>query len=524
MTQTVAAFRGVLTAPDAPPESRWPADLAVFHDTNLDQVFEAVLAGRESYDLQEFFHTPLGDRSAITYRHDVFRDLDGRPLRAHVVAFGDRMRSMREYLALSTKRGYQYQQKRWFLVAAAEYCDAVSGLAEALDDCEIGSAGLAGLREFLRRYTHSTAFVGLSEQLQAVEGGLAGIRYAVEIKGDRVRVGYFHDEPDFGADVSATFERFRQGAVKSYLAKITEHRDMNHVEGQILDRVALLFPAEFGALDRFCAEHAGFADPVVAGFDREVQFYLAWLDYLAPLRNAGLPVSYSDLSDDRRERATATYDLALAAKLVAAGTPVVTNDYHLDETERVIVVSGPNQGGKTTFARTFGQLHYLARLGLPVAGSETAVALCDGIFTHFERPENLQDLIGKLHDDLVRVHRILDEATPRSVVILNEIFTSTTLSDARFLSRQILSRLVELDALCVCVTFLDELSRLGPSTVSMVSTVRPDDPATRTLKVVRQVADGRAYALAIARRYGLTYEQLQVRLGTLAAPEDGDPR
>ena len=112
----------------------------------------------------------------------------------------------------------------------------------------------------------------------------------------------------------------------------------------------------------------------------------------------------------------------------------------------------------------------------------------------------------------MRIHAILAEATPRSVVVLNEIFTSTTMQDALVLSKEILSRLIELDLLCVCVSFLEELSRLDPATVSMVSTVRPEDPASRTFKVVRQVADGRAYAMAIAERYGLTYEQLKKRV------------
>jgi DNA mismatch repair protein MutS len=138
--------------------------------------------------------------------------------------------------------------------------------------------------------------------------------------------------------------------------------------------------------------------------------------------------------------------------------------------------------------------------------------LFDRLFTHFEREEDLARMTGKLEDDLIRIGEILRMATSRSIVILNEIFTSTTLHDARFLGTKLLTKVMQLDALCVFITFVDELALLGDQVVSMMSTIVPDNPAERTFKVIRKPADGRAYALAIAEKYDLTYERLRDRL------------
>jgi DNA mismatch repair ATPase MutS len=160
----------------------------------------------------------------------------------------------------------------------------------------------------------------------------------------------------------------------------------------------------------------------------------------------------------------------------------------------------------------FGQLHHLAALGLPVPARAARLPLADRIFTHFERREDATDLRGKLEDELMRIRAILDRATHRSVVIMNESLTSTTLDDALLVGEEVVRRIIERGVVGVVVSFLDELSRLDEATVSMVSEVDPADPAQRTFRVTRRPADGRAYAAAIARRHGLTYERVLERV------------
>lgn len=140
------------------------------------------------------------------------------------------------------------------------------------------------------------------------------------------------------------------------------------------------------------------------------------------------------------------------------------------------------------------------------------VPLVDQVVTIFERGENIEDLRGHLHDDLVRAHALLEQITPASLVLLNEVYSSTSPDDALTLGRDLLTRLDRSGARAACVTFLDELSRLSPTTVSMVAGVDRDDPTRRTFRIERRPADGLAYARALARQHHLTAEDLDRRL------------
>jgi len=507
-------FRSILfgdTGGNAGADERSAPDF--FQDLNIDQILGAVIKGRDGYNLAPFFATPLTDVDAVVYRQEVFQDLEREQLHQIVATFAGRMERMRSLLRASAKVHYRYEKERWFLNAVAAYCEAVTRFASDLTQVDIASRGFLALREDLARYANSDRFTALGSEARRLLNGLTAVRYCVLTKGTRITVGHYDGEADYSDQVVKTFERFQQGAVKDYRIKLPMLAGMDHVEAGVLDLVAKLFPDLFGALDAFCSEHRAYLDAAIGRFDREVQFYLSYLDHLNPLRDAGLTFCYPQISAQAKEvQANETFDLALATKLVGEKSPVVCNDFYLSAAERILVVSGPNQGGKTTLARTFGQLHYLASLGCPVPGRDVRVFLPDRIFTHFEREEDLSTLAGNLEDELRRIHAILDRATPSSVIILNEIFTSTTLRDALFLSGEVLGQIAALDALCLCVTFIDELSTLNEKTVSMVSTVAADDPAVRTYKLIRKPADGRAYAQAIAEKYALTYDSLKGRI------------
>ena len=483
-----------------------------FTDLNLDQVVDAITVGREQYDLNPFFNLPLSDIDTIVYRQEIARDIEDKTLLESIKSFAQEMTTVRRYLTMIEKLDDKYHREGWFLEAAIVYGAAVKYLYRDLVQAPLKSRGLKRFRDYLASYVDCEGFAAMISEAEKLIIDLAAIQYCIIVLPGKVKVRKCKQEIDYSVEVERTFAKFKQGAVKSYLSKLSTISGMNHVETAILDRVAQLYPDLFLRLDRYSEKYKGFVDEAIALFDREIQFYVAFREHVARFESAGLHFCYPRITTDKEIYDDQGFDLALAHKLRAERSQIVCNDFFLNGGERILIISGPNQGGKTTFARTFGQLHYLAALGCPVPGLKAQLFLFDALFTHFEREENIHNLRGKLQDDLVRMHRILDRATADSIIILNEIFTSTTVKDALFLSQKAMQEILRLDVFCVWVTFIDELAALGSKTVSMVSTVVPENPALRTFKIVRKPADGLAYAMAIAKKYGLTYERLKERI------------
>jgi DNA mismatch repair protein MutS len=484
-----------------------------FKDLHLDEIVTAVCQRNPDDRITRLFYQPLREVSAVEYRHQVFSDLERGGVRRAITDFTHAMDTMRGQLRQAEWVRHQWQRHGWFLHAVHTFCGAATALRDEFASSEPSSSGLREFGDHLGRFVDSDVFRTLADGTHAVLTELGSIRYTVHIHDRRVRVEKYAGQDDYSRDVLSVFERFTGEITKNYGVPIKDDAEMNPVERRVLECVAKLYPDAFAHLEQFVRRHHHFIEPTLSRFDREIRFYLTYLAFVERCTAAGVSFSYPEVTATPGTlSAENACDIALAIKTADDQTALVGNAFHLSGAERMLVVTGPNQGGKTTFARTIGQCAYLASLGCPVPAKRARFTLFDAIHTHFDRQENLSAPHGKLHDELVRIRHILSQATAASIIIMNESFSSTTISDALVIGADIIKRIIKQNCTAVYVTFLDELARVDSACVSMVAEVAADDPTRRTFTVTRRAADGLAYASALADMYGMRYETLRQRI------------
>jgi hypothetical protein len=390
-------FRSLLFPPGLEGERvKRPDPPACFGDLNLDEVMAAVVAKRDAEFLLPIFYAACRNEEVIRYRRAKFADVARTEVFEALTDFCEALRTVRANLAYADNIFLQAHRNLVLLRGIGRYCDAVESLPGALRSLELGSAGPRGLRAYLAGYGGSPWFTQLATEARELRGALSKITCSMLFRGDKVTVRKYASEHDYGATILERFGRFKESPDASPVPpRQWDDFSLNHIEQGILEFVGRLYPEPFRLVADYVARHGNFLDDVVATLDREIGFFLAYLAYIRPLECAGLPFCYPDVSAiDKTTTVSGSFDIALAAKLVGEGRPVVRNDSHLAGPERLIVVSGPNQGGKTTFARMFGQLHVLAGLGCPVPGERARIFLLDRVFAHFEREEDIASLRG----------------------------------------------------------------------------------------------------------------------------------
>ena len=482
-----------------------------FADLNLDQIIKEILAGKEEYNLNIFFYSGMKDFSTINYRLDVMKELESTDIFNIIVTFSSKMKRIREYVGFSKEIHNPYQRGKWLLDAAYLYCNSILNLHESLTSMDLHSKGLHSFNNWLAEYIDSDNFKIFFTDTDNLCKEFGSIKYSVQVESGKVIVDCDENEEDYSISINNTFEHINEVAF-DYQVRFFTDFEMCALENSILEVVRNMNIETFNKLEAYFEKHADFLDNTIKSFDREIQFYIAYLEYIGKLKRNGLDFTYPCMSHTKILNVAGGYDLALAYKNLGSGTNTISNDFNLDNGERIYILTGPNQGGKTTFARAFGQILFLASIGCPVPCRRAELFLYDHIFTHFSTEENLSTNDGRLKEELVRLKCIMDNVSTNSIVIINELFATTTSHDAYAMGKKVLDYFISLDCICLYVTHIHELAQISERTVSLIATVNSDHEAVRTYKIIRKPADGCAYANSIVEKYGLSYSQIKERI------------
>ncbi len=242
----------------------------------------------------------------------------------------------------------------------------------------------------------------------------------------------------------------------------------------------------------------------------EIRFYLSYAGLQREMEEKGFAFAVPASADDRPMEAEGLYDLALACVLVKKNRKVVANDFRYGEGESFFVLTGPNQGGKTTFARSLGQLVYFARIGLDVPAAEANVPFFKDIQSHFSVEESVETGRGKLKEELERLAPMMEEKRHGTFVVINELFTTAANCDALVMGRRVLEHFIRLGCAGIYVTHLKELAEAHENAVSLRALL--DENRVPTYVIRRGEAEDVPCAENRVAKHRLTYEQLKERL------------
>jgi DNA mismatch repair ATPase MutS len=188
----------------------------------------------------------------------------------------------------------------------------------------------------------------------------------------------------------------------------------------------------------------------------ELAFYIGCLNLHGQLVSLREPTTFPvpAAPTERRLSFRALYDVCLALTMKQ---PVVDNDVDADN-KNLVIVTGANQGGKSTFLRGIGLSQLMMQSGMFVPAETFCANVCDGLFTHYRREEDASMNSGKLDEELSRMSVIADSITPNSMILLNESFAATNEREGSEIARQITSALLERHIKVIFVTHLYEFA------------------------------------------------------------------
>ncbi len=477
-----------------------------FVDLNLDQVLNQI-QGSIRVPVKKYYYYFPADKECEEYRRRVYCDVKREEIYDGLASFVKHMEERKQARDKKLAVSLGVQLGAWHMLEAATYCEACAHLYKALSGAELQSEGLLAFLDYLKAYVSSEGFVRMQEKAFDLRERLQSFRVKLVYENEQLLV-------EEGA-VSGSYEKFLQDALNvcpgQMQSPFSVDVDLDDLEDEIIHKFARKQEAFFKETREFYHTYKEYEEQRVVCFSEEINFYLSYAAFQRRMEREGLCFATPSADEDKDMSAYGLYDLALACNNIKNGRKVVSNEIYLGKEEQFIVLTGPNQGGKTTFARSLGQLVYLSKMGLDVPATAANVHWFSDILTHFSVEESVETGRGKLMEELMRLKPMMSGACKKAFVVINELFTTAANYDACIMGKKVLNHFIKLDCVGIYVTHLKELTEAHERIVSMRAMM--DEQKVQNFKICRKAADDSVCAINQVKKYCLTYEHLKERLG-----------
>ena len=480
---------------------------AFYEDLNLIQIIDK-LVSKWGRNIRKYFRYLPATEAEEAYRRAVYCDIRKDTVFNIFSKYIEKLSEIDELRWEKEKVGSPMQKAVWFLREAEAYCNAYEWLENELRQATPDSEGMKRFLGILKNILDSDEHTKMRDQTSTILKKLRGLRFIITYEKDRMSVVQ-GELPGAGA-YEEWLESMDNQETRTLQNPFIADPSLTELETACLEILRKKDPDLFKKVKETAEVFEDYKNPVLARFEQEILFYLSYCSLQKDMEKEGFAFATPVPSKDERMEARGLYDLALALTNLYSGKKVVPNDFYYGAGERFFVLTGPNQGGKTTFARSLGQLVYFSRMGLDVPADSAVVPFFPDIQTHFSVEESVETGRGKLKEELIRLSPMMEENRKGTFVIINELFTTAANYDAVIMGKKVLEHFIGLGCMGIYVTHLKELAENREGVVSMRAML--NDRRMQTFEIRRAEANDTACAENQVNKYRLTYEQLKERL------------
>ena len=541
---------------------------SAFHDLGLDVISKEVTSEpREQNIVAEILSHLSDDPDVTNYRQDVFEDLKNLPdIRAKISELFEKIEFNKQYGVI--RKSKDEVEGLWFLMHRLnqyrDYITCVDALKECLGDDRIKSQGLKDYRSYidevyadahfnelkkdLEKLTKETSEIqsvtigmNLNSRLEAVSMGIVSVNnkpfkksgivsnFADGIGGDKIKEGN-----EWNGDMHYRLVEKTQGqSFSGFMGEVVKATNplVRSASASTTTSIAsgdalANSPAQFDTvlnrmldvmaknLRRTLDKYSEMALTEVADVIPEFVYYIRFIDFLSNIEAKGFKLTKAKAvpKNEVSMEAKGFYNFKLALNLLNP-KDLVVNDLVFDYDHTIYILTGANRGGKTTATQGIGLLYALAQGGVYVPADSFEFAPADCIYTHFPADEDQTMDLGRLGEECIRFKEIFTEATDKSLILMNETFSTTSFEEGYYIACDSIKALLTKGARTIYNTHMHKLG-LDAEDFSKdfkqkaSSLVVKSDGGKRSFKLAIAPPEGSSYAADIAKKYGVTYEML----------------